>query len=116
MTPQNVLGTRDRVAVLLPTLLQDLAVGDQIFINDGIVELQVIAVEAEDLVCTVRSAGVISSKKGCNIPSTKVNVASRFQGEERGGGGVVGGSSVTVVLSYLRRTLPPCPAPPAPAH
>jgi pyruvate kinase len=74
ITPENILGTKDRFAVLVPTLLQDLTIGDQIFINDGIVELVVTAVEPKDLVCTVRAGGIISARKGCNIPSTKVMV------------------------------------------
>ena len=74
VTSKEVQGTKDRITVRVPTLLKDLTVNDQIFINDGIVELVVEAVEAEDLVCRIVSGGMIASKKGCNIPSTKVHV------------------------------------------
>ena len=68
------MGSRDRIAVLLPTILEDLVVGDKIFINDGIVELVVVGKEPADLVCQVRAAGFVSAKKGCNLPSTRVSV------------------------------------------
>lgn len=70
----ELMGSRDRISILLPTILQDLTVGDKIFINDGIVELVVMAKEPADLVCQVRASGFISARKGCNIPSTKVSV------------------------------------------
>lgn len=74
VTNENIEGTKDRFSILLPTLLNDLVKGDLIFINDGIVSLRVLEVQEKDLVCTVETGGQISSKKGCNIPSTRVKV------------------------------------------
>ncbi len=52
------------ISIQYPTLLEDLTVGDKIFINDGIVQLSVKGKEGNDLVCVVDAAGTISSHKG----------------------------------------------------
>ncbi len=57
------------------TLLTDLHPGDSIFVNDGIVRLEVTAVEQEDLVCRVTAGGDVSDHKGCNIPNAKLSLS-----------------------------------------
>jgi len=74
ITPDEVIGTPERFTVRYPKLIEDLNVGDEIFVNDGIVKLKVIEKEKTDLVCTVRSGGLISDGKGCNIPSADLSI------------------------------------------
>ncbi len=56
--------------------MQDLNVGDVIFINDGTVKLEVQDkdVAKDDLICQVKTAGKISDNKGCNMPSGSLSV------------------------------------------
>ncbi len=74
VTSKQVSGTPSRFTIDYSGLERDLAEGDQIFINDGIVRLRVIGKKEGGLLCEVRSGGMISDRKGCNIPSTKVEV------------------------------------------
>lgn len=74
VTPHDIVGTKDRLTVRLPSLLKDLHKGDQIFINDGIIELRVEHIEPDDVVCRVQTGGFISARKGCNLPSTRIHV------------------------------------------
>jgi len=55
-------------------MMTDLGPGDLIFINDGIIRLVVIKKEETCLVCLVESGGLISDKKGCNIPSGGISL------------------------------------------
>ncbi|MGA1819964.1 MAG: pyruvate kinase [Thermoplasmatota archaeon] len=74
ITPDEVPGTPERFTIRYPELLEDLKAADEIFVNDGIVKLRVMSKEDKDLVCTVRSGGLISDAKGCNIPSADLTV------------------------------------------
>ena len=48
--------------------------GDQLFINDGIVKLRVEQKKDRCLSCVVESGGQISDHKGCNIPKGKLSL------------------------------------------
>ncbi|MGA1794104.1 MAG: pyruvate kinase [Thermoplasmatota archaeon] len=74
ITPDEVLGTPERFTIRYPQLIGDLKIGDEVFLNDGIVKLRVMDKDEKDLVCTVRSGGLISNAKGCNIPGADLTV------------------------------------------
>jgi pyruvate kinase len=76
VTPQEVIGTPERIQIKYDTLLQDLGPADIIFINDGIVKLVVLEKDeaAGDLICTCEAPGDINNHKGCNMPSGKLSV------------------------------------------
>jgi pyruvate kinase len=50
--------------------------GEIILINDGLVKLEVKEIEGNSVFCKVLDGGVISSKKGLNLPGTKLSVPS----------------------------------------
>jgi pyruvate kinase len=56
VTPEVVLGTPKRITILYPNILQDLSIGDKIFINDGTVQLTVTVRVASTLVYSSRTA------------------------------------------------------------
>jgi pyruvate kinase len=75
VTTQDVEGTSDRISVRFPTLPSDIQPGEMILLDDGKLELQ--AVESngiDEIKCKVISGGWLSSKKGFNLPQTKVSV------------------------------------------
>lgn len=74
VTPEPILGTKDRIGISYDEMLTDLEPNDVIFINDGIVKLVVRDKDETDLICECLSAGSVSDHKGCNIPSGKLSV------------------------------------------
>jgi len=74
ITPDSVLGTPECVQIKYPNILEDLEVGDQIFINDGTVKLRTVGKSDRRLSCVVEAGGQISDHKGCNIPKGKLSV------------------------------------------
>lgn len=74
VTADSVLGTPECVQIKYPHMMEDLDVGDKIFINDGIVKLRVEAKKARSLACVVEAGGQISDHKGCNIPKGKLSL------------------------------------------
>lgn len=61
-------GDEERACLPHPQVLDALKVGDRVYINDGQVRLKVTSVDAHQAVCEVIAGGVISSRKGVNLP------------------------------------------------
>ncbi len=64
-------GNSDGFGVDYPGLISDVQVGGQILLDDGRLELQVTEISDAHLVASVVSGGVLSSRKGVNLPHIK---------------------------------------------
>ena len=62
----ELLGDVRQVAVAYPNLAQELASGDHLLINDGLIELAVTEITGSKIKCTVIEGGVLSDLKGLN--------------------------------------------------
>ncbi len=77
VTYEDVIGTKDLISVTYEYLAKDLKVGESILIDDGKLELQVAEILNEKTIrCIVISGGTLSSKKGFNLPNTKISLPS----------------------------------------
>ncbi len=74
LTGKKVDGTKDIVSITFPELYKDVKTGTSILIDDGLVEMQVVAVNNGDIVCKVLNDGVVSNHKGINVPGIHVNM------------------------------------------
>jgi pyruvate kinase len=72
--PGSGTGTGDTIYIDHERLLDDLTDGDEIFINDGTIRLTVMEKDGTSLNCRVENAGIISSHKGCNLPTSKLSL------------------------------------------
>ena len=55
-------------------LLEDVALGETILLADGAAELEVIEVQHDRLVCRVINGGLLTSRKGVNLPQANLRV------------------------------------------
>lgn len=79
-----VTGTADLIDVTYETLPQDVRVGEQILIDDGKITLAVESTNGKDLVvCRIVEGGILSSKKGFNLPNTKISLPSLTEKDKR---------------------------------
>jgi len=62
--------------VSYPKLAKELKKGDLILLGDGEIELKVMEIDANKVLCKVRVGGEVSSKKGVNLPSEKLSVSA----------------------------------------
>jgi pyruvate kinase len=76
VTTADVTGTVERVSTTYAGLPGDVTAGDDLLLDDGKIRLTVQRVTKEDVVCLVRVGGVLSAKKGINLPGSSVNVPS----------------------------------------
>lgn len=61
-------GNAERVSLPHPEILASLMVGDSVLVNDGVIGLRVTEVAEQRVVTQVISAGMLSSRKGVNVP------------------------------------------------
>ncbi|MGF7185639.1 pyruvate kinase [Desulfitispora alkaliphila] len=74
LTVDEIEGDESKVQVSYEGLPQDVNPGTQILIDDGLVSLEVVSIEGNDIKCRVINAGEISSRKGVNVPGVKINL------------------------------------------
>ena len=74
LTTEDIEGDETRVAVTYSNLPSDLNKNSRVLIDDGLVELKVVALSDTDIDCEVVNRGFISSNKGVNIPDVYVNL------------------------------------------
>lgn len=74
-TNEKIVGTKERVYVSYPNLHKDVKVGNKILIDDGKLEVQVKSIARNhDVLVEVTMGGILSSKKGINLPDTKISL------------------------------------------
>ncbi len=78
---EEVGGTRDadgavRLSTTYPALVEEVEPGQRLLINDGAVRLLAVQREAGALLCRVTIGGLVTSRKGLNLPETQLRVES----------------------------------------
>ena len=68
LTTEDVIGDETRVSVSYRKLTEELAEGDTVLINNGLVILKVLRTEGSDILCRVEAGGVLSDRKSMNFP------------------------------------------------
>ncbi|KAA1039902.1 pyruvate kinase [Macrococcus equipercicus] len=72
----EVTGTPEEFSVTYSQLIDDVHVGSTILLDDGLIELNVKAINHDEgkIICDVINAGELKNKKGVNVPGVKVNL------------------------------------------
>ena len=74
LTPDEIQGNEKIVSVTYKDLYKDVKPGDSILIDDGLIGMEVQSIEGHDIHCIVKNGGVVSNKKGVNLPGVEVNM------------------------------------------
>jgi pyruvate kinase len=74
-TNEKCVGTKEKIYVSYPNLAGDVKIGNTIMIDDGKIEVKVVGITKEkDVKVEVKLGGILSSKKGINLPDTKISL------------------------------------------
>jgi len=75
ITTKEQEGDEHQIYITYPQFPQDVKVGETVLIDDGKIHLKVIDTNGKDLVrCEILVGGTLSSKKGVNLPNTKISL------------------------------------------
>lgn len=76
ITTNELLGNNNIISTSYQNLPKDVKVGDMILIDDGKIELKVKEVRNDEVLTEVIYGGLLKSRKGINLPFTKVSAPS----------------------------------------
>jgi pyruvate kinase len=73
---EEVLGTPEKFSITYAGLIDDVTVGSKILLDDGLIGLEVLAIDKEkgEIKTKVLNSGVLKNKKGVNVPGVRVNL------------------------------------------
>lgn len=103
ITTREMVGNREMASTSYKSLPGDVKTGDMILIDDGKIELKVTEVRDVDVVTKVVYGGVLKSKKGINLPNTKVSAPSLTEKDVRDLEFGLKNDLEWIALSFVRR-------------
>ena len=74
LTTEDVMGNEGKVSITYKNLVKDVQPGDSILIDDGLIGLKVVKVTEKEIICSVENGGIISNKKGINVPGVELKM------------------------------------------
>jgi len=75
ITTKECTGNAERIYITYPQFPKDVKVGENILIDDGKLLLETVSTNGTDEVkAVIKHGGILSSKKGVNLPNTKVSL------------------------------------------
>lgn len=102
-TNEKLLGTKERIYVSYPNLHADVKVGNKIMIDDGKLEVKVVSIEKNnDVKVQVLLGGILSSKKGINLPDTKISLPALTEKDLKDLDFIIDQQLDWVALSFVR--------------
>ncbi|HEY2648039.1 MAG TPA: pyruvate kinase [Puia sp.] len=103
-TNTKLVGNKERIYVSYPNLHDDVKIGNIIMIDDGKLEVKVMSIEKNhDVKVQVKLGGILSSKKGLNLPDTKISLPAITEKDEADLAFIIEQQLDWVALSFVRR-------------
>lgn len=82
LTTDDIVGSGDAVSVTFSELPDVVKKGDCLFLNDGLIQLDVVNVAGGTVKCRVIAGGELRSRKGLNLPGIELGVGA-FTDQDR---------------------------------
>jgi len=73
LTTRQIEGDDNAIPVNLPTLSKDVKVGDTILLDDGAMQLKVLAKQGTDVSCRVMIGGILTEGRGLVVPGMRIS-------------------------------------------
>jgi pyruvate kinase len=77
ITTNECIGNEERIYITYQSFPQDVQAGEIILLDDGKLQMKVISTNLKDeVLCEIVHGGILTSRKGVNLPNTKVSIPS----------------------------------------
>ena len=76
ITIEDIKGSDKIISTSYKKLVDDAKIGDPILINDGLIRLKVVQKKSKSLVCEIVNGGILTPKKGMNLPGMNLSTPS----------------------------------------
>lgn len=74
LSAEEITGTKEKVSITYPGLIQDVERGQRILIDDGLIGLEVTGKNQTEIICKVINGGELGERKGINVPNVAVRL------------------------------------------
>ncbi len=103
-TNEKMIGTLNNIYISYPNFANDVEVGETILLDDGKIEVEVVEITDDKRVkAVVKVPGLLSSKKGVNLPDTKISLPSLSEKDRKDIDFIVSQDIGWIALSFVRR-------------
>jgi len=100
---QKCIGTAERVYMSYPEFPRDVKPGEFVLVDDGKIKLEVLSTNGIDEVrAKVIYGGILSSKKGVNLPNTKISQPSMTEKDKQDAEFALQNDADWIALSFVR--------------
>ena len=82
-TDQSVIGNNQQVAVTYQGFAADLAIGNTVLVDDGLLGMEVVEVTENTVVCKVLNNGDLGENKGVNLPGVSIQLPALAEKDKR---------------------------------
>jgi pyruvate kinase len=76
LTTEEIVGDANRASTTYSDLPRDVRAGDVMLLDDGLLQLEVLDIEGEEVITRVLVGGPLSNNKGINLPGVAVSAPS----------------------------------------
>lgn len=76
LTTEEVVGTKQKIYINYEHLHEDVKPGNVILIDDGLIGLEVLSVNGQEIHCKVTNGGELGERKGVNVPNVSIQLPS----------------------------------------
>ena len=76
LTTEEVVGTKQKIYINYEHLHEDVKPGNVILIDDGLIGLEVLSVQGQEIHCKVTNGGELGERKGVNVPNVPIQLPS----------------------------------------
>ena len=70
LTAREVTGTREICSVTYKNLAQDVRLGSQVMLDDGLISMKVVEKTETDVICRVENGGAVRTARGSTSPAS----------------------------------------------
>lgn len=103
ITTEDITGDDKIISTSYKNLQRDAEVGDLILINDGLIRLKIIQKKGTSIVCEIENGGILSPRKGMNLPGMKLSTPSLTEKDFADLDFITDKSVDYVALSFVRK-------------
>ncbi len=76
LVTEDILGDQTKVSITYKNLYNEVKIGTNILINDGLIKVEVLEIRDKDIICKVIDGGKLTNTKSINIPGMYINLRS----------------------------------------
>lgn len=103
ITDKECISTAKKLYVSYPNLYKDVTIGEKILVNDGNVELKVVGVKNQTIQAKVIYGGILTSRKGVNLPDTNLTAPSLTPKDRKDLDFALANGANWIALSFARK-------------